>query len=96
MIAIPTIKSKRGPAKHPVIAIDPNPHFEIAMHANKSPYEFPSASTVMPKKLLLIPKISPKRVRRSMMNPAANHIHTILMTKDQQIKIVMKEGAYEA
>jgi len=55
----PRSKSNRGPAKHPVIAIAPYPHLDIAINAKRSPYEFPMAKTEIPKKLLLTPSMCP-------------------------------------
>jgi hypothetical protein len=93
VIARPIIKSKRGPAKQPVIAIDPYPFLEIVIQAWKSPYELPIAMTVIPKKLLLMPKMSPMSCNRSTIKLAANHIQTIHMKKDQRIKKKTPSGA---
>jgi hypothetical protein len=88
----PISKLNKGPAKQPVIAISTKPFFAIDMLAIKSPVELPHARTVKPRRLELIPDITPNRFSKSINRLAVNQIHKILIMKAKIKKGIIRAG----
>ena len=56
---------KTGPAKHAVIAILANPFLAMVTFAERSAIELPQASTVSPRILFGIRRVTPRNSRRA-------------------------------
>jgi len=79
----PSIKLKIGPAIHPVIAISPNPFFEIAALAMASPTELPHESTVNPSNVVERPVKIPNNYNKSTIRLVVKYIQTMAMRNDE-------------